>query len=63
MTDFNLLLIFNNKQYYALNSPCFDIAFPTVDCDGNVLCADGIDAECEGFYNDAVSVGIVGVYE
>lgn len=54
---------YQNKQYFLLGSHCADlISYPT-DCEGNTLCEDGEDFECEDFYANAERIGIIGIGE
>lgn len=50
-----------NKQFFLLGNHCADmISYPT-DCEGNIICEDEEDFECQFFYANAKRIGIIGI--
>jgi hypothetical protein len=54
---------FRNKQYFLLGNHCADMISYPIDCDGNKLCENGDNLECEIFYFTAKRIGIIGIEE
>jgi len=52
---------FKNKQYFLLGNHCADIISNPIDCDGNILCGNEDNSECEEFFINANLIGIVGI--
>jgi len=54
---------FQNKQFFLLNNYCADIISYPIDCDGNTLCENWEDTNCNNFYANAVKMEIIGIDE
>lgn len=50
-----------NKQFFLLGNHCADLISYPIDCHGNKLCVNGNDSECKDFYDNAESMGIIGI--
>ena len=57
------LFHYQNKQFFLLGNHCADMISYPIDCEGNSLCEDGEDSECQDFYNNAERIGIIGIDE
>jgi len=54
------LYVFQNKQYFQLDSYCAGIEAKPVDCEGNEICEDNTRF-CRRFNQNAIDMGIVGI--
>jgi hypothetical protein len=55
------LFYYKKQQYFMLGDHCIDMVSYPVNCEGNILCANGNDFTCEDFFATAERIGIIGV--
>ena len=59
--SYTILFELDGQQYFGTECACADMVFIPVDCSGNAYCTS-IDApELSYFYQNAVSLGIIGI--
>ena len=52
---------YENELYFQSEVPCLsiDIAWPITDCEGNDICAEESEIDCDHFYANSTSRGIL----